>query len=158
MLDYQVPQVARFFSNTGTPYRKVVTLTLGGNDLLQILGGADPNVVLPSVGNNLAQILAQLTTQFPEARIYVANYNDPKLPVPGADALVAALNGVIGAVVANFAGHAVLVDLHSAFNARSGLLLIDKKGSDTYGVHPTNAGYRVITQAFEDAITGREVK
>ena len=84
VLDYQVPQVERFFSDTGTQYRKVVTLTLGGNDLLQILGaGADPNVVLPGVGSNLAQILARLVSQFPEARIYVANYNDPKLPVPG---------------------------------------------------------------------------
>jgi lysophospholipase L1-like esterase len=155
VLDYQVPQVERFFSNTGMPYRKVVTLTLGGNDLLQILGGADPYVVLPSVGNNLAQILARLVSQFPEAQIYVANYYDPRLPVPGgSEQLVALLNGAIGAAVANFSGHAVLVDLHSAFNGRSGLLLIDKKGSGEFEVHPTNAGYRVITQAFEDAITG----
>jgi lysophospholipase L1-like esterase len=46
VLAYQVPQVGLFFFNTGTPYRKVITLTVGGNDLLQILGGADPATVL----------------------------------------------------------------------------------------------------------------
>jgi len=79
VLDYQVPQVRRFFKDTGAQYRKVVTLTLGGNDLLQVLVGADPTQVLTSFGANLYQILAQLTTEFPDARIYVANYYDPKL-------------------------------------------------------------------------------
>ncbi len=154
VLDYQVPQVRRFFSDTGMPHRKVVTLTLGGNDMLQVLGGADPTTVLTSFGNNLFQILTQLTTEFPDVRIYVANYYDPGLPVPGEDGLVAALNQVIGGVVAAFPGKVVLVDIHSAFDGRSGLLLIEKKGSDTFEVHPTNAGYRVITRAFEDAIAG----
>lgn len=154
VLDHQVPQVGRFFTDTGMPYRKVLTLTLGGNDLLQVLGGADPTAVMASVGNNLFLILAQLTTEFPDARIYVANYYDPRLPVPGGDALVAGLNQVIGGVVGLFSGNAVLVDIHSAFDGRSGLLLVEKKGSDALEVHPTNAGYRVITRAFEDAIGG----
>ena len=152
VLDYQVPQVPRFFSNTGMPYRKVVTLTLGGNDLLQILAGADAGTVLASVGSNLFQILAQLNAQFPGAKIYVANYYDPKLTVDGAGALVATLNQVIGGVVSNFQDNAVLVDLHGAFNGRSGLLLIEKKGSGAYEVHPTNAGYRVIAETFTAAI------
>jgi lysophospholipase L1-like esterase len=154
VLDYQVPQVGRFFADTGVPYRKVVTLTLGGNDLLQILNGADPTTVLTSVGNNLFLILTHLTMKFPDARIYVANYYDPRLPVPGEDALVAGLNQVIGGVVARFPENAVLVDVHSAFDGRSGLLLIEKKGSNAFEVHPTNAGYRVMTQAFEEAIGG----
>ena len=152
VLDYQVPQVGRFFTNTGMPYRKVVTLTLGGNDLLKVLyEGADPAIVIAGVGANLFQILGQLATQFPDVRIYVANYYDPRLPVPGGDQLVAGLNQVIGAVVAAFPGNAVLVDLHNAFDGRSGLLLNEKKGSNAFEVHPTNAGYRVITRAFEDA-------
>ena len=155
VLDYQVPQVGRFFSQTGMPYRKAVTLTLGGNDLLQVLGGADPTAVMTSVGNNLFLILTQLTTEFPEARIYVANYYDPRLPVPGGDLLVAALNQAIGGVVGLFPENAVLVDIHSAFDGRSGLLLIEKKGAGALEVHPTNAGYRVITRAFEEAIGGQ---
>jgi lysophospholipase L1-like esterase len=147
--------VERFFSGTDTPYRKVVTITLGGNDLLQVLVGADPTTVVTNVGSNLFQILSQLAAQFPDAKVYVANYYDPRLPVPGgSEQLVAPLNQVIGLVVANFP-NAFLVDLHSAFNGRNGLLLIDKKGSGEFEVHPTNAGYRVITQAFEDAISGK---
>ncbi len=33
----QIPQVHLFFTDTGTTYRKVVTLTVGGNDLLSLL-------------------------------------------------------------------------------------------------------------------------
>ena len=155
VLDYQVPQVGRFFTGTGMPYRKVVTLTLGGNDLLQILGGEDAATVLTSVGNNLFLILTQLTTEFPDVRIYVANYYDPRLPFAGLDVIVAGLNQAIGGVVALFPENAVLVDIHSAFDGRSGLLLSEKKGADAFEVHPTNAGYRVITRAFEEAIGGQ---
>ena len=151
VLDYQVPQVKRFFQNTGMQYRKVMTLTVGGNDLLLVLGGADPGAVLADFSTNLIAILTQLATQFSDARIYVANYYDPGLPVPGGDQLVAGLNQVIGGVVAAFP-NAVLVDLHSAFDGRSGLLLIEKRGADVFEAHPTDAGYRVITRAFEDAI------
>jgi len=152
VLDYQVPQVGRFLSNTGQPYRKVITLTVGGNDLQQVLGGADPTAVLTALGTNLYQILASLTTQFPDARIYVANYYDPRLPIPGVDALVVMMNQVIAGTVANFPGSVSLVDVHSAFQGRSGLLLIEKKGAEPLQVHPTNAGHRVIADVFAKAI------
>lgn len=152
VLDYQVPQVKRFFKDTGTPYRKVVTLTLGGNDMLQVLAGADPTVVLTAFGANLYQVLAQLVTQFPDLRIYVANNYNPKLSLPGGDVLISQLNQVIGGVVASFPGNVVLVDVHGAFEGRSGLLLNERRGADEYEVHPTNAGYGVITRVFEDAI------
>ena len=118
VLDYQVPQVGRFFADTGMPYRKVVTLTLGGNDVLQVLGGADPSTVLASFSNNLFLILTRLTTQFPNARIYVANYYDPRLPVPGEDALVAGLNQVIGGVVGLFPQNAVLPGHNTGLRGR----------------------------------------
>jgi hypothetical protein len=82
----------------------------------------------------------------------VANYYDPRLDVPGEDVLVAMLNQVITGVVAAFPGNAVVVDLHHAFEGRSGLLLIERKGAGQVEIHPTNAGYRVVTSAFEDAI------
>ena len=37
VLNYQIPQVHLFFKDTGKSYRKVVTLTVGGNDVLSLL-------------------------------------------------------------------------------------------------------------------------
>jgi lysophospholipase L1-like esterase len=153
ILTFQVPQVGLFFADTGQSYRKVVTLTVGGNDLLQILQGADPNVVIPELGSNLGKILFALAHQFPDARIYVSNLYDPMLPVPGEAALIAAANQAIAVAVQSFPT-ATLVDVFSAFQGRSGLLLVERRGADTLQVHPTNAGYRVMEQAFADAIRG----
>ncbi len=153
VLLHQVPQAHLFLSDTGKAYRKIVTITVGGNDLLQVLGGADPATILTSFGQNLALILGQLTAQFPDASIYIANYYDPKLPVPGEKDLVIGLNPVIALVVASLKSSTVtVVDVFSAFENRSGLLLIEKKGSGTFEVHPTNAGYRLMTDAFAAAI------
>jgi lysophospholipase L1-like esterase len=156
VLLHQVPQARLFLADTGAPYRKVITLTVGANDLLQVLVGADPNLVLQTVGTNLAMILGQLRTLIPDGKIYVANYYDPKLPVPGEKDLVMALNQVIVSVVASLGTSQItVVDIFTAFEGRSGLLLAEKKGSDLFEVHPTNAGYRVITDAFADAIKNR---
>jgi lysophospholipase L1-like esterase len=155
ILTFQVPQVGLFFADTGQPYRKVITLTAGGNDLLQILEGADPNVVIPKLASNLASILGTLAVKFPEARIYVANQYDPLLPVSGEAALIAAANLAIAGVVQSFPTTATLVDVFSAFEGRSGLLLVERRGADTFQVHPTDAGYNVMAQAFSDAIRGR---
>lgn len=38
------------------------------------------------------------------------------------------------------------------FQGRGGLLLIDRQGADQFQPHPTNAGYRVMEQAFEAAM------
>ena len=154
VLAFQVPQAGLFFADTGTPYRQVVTLTVGGNDLLQIFSGADPNVVIGTLGNNLANILGQLASAFPLARIYVANQYDPGLLVPGEAVLVAAANQVIAGVVQSFPT-ATLVDVFSAFDGRSGLLLVEKHGADQFQVHPTDAGYGVMAKTFADAIRGR---
>ena len=51
---------------------------------------------------------------------------------------------------------AKVVDVFSAFEGRKGLLLIEKNGAERLQVHPTNAGYRVMTKAFADAIRGNE--
>ncbi|MEO8049900.1 MAG: SGNH/GDSL hydrolase family protein [Acidobacteriota bacterium] len=160
VLHYQVPQVHLFFTDTGTPYRKVVTLTVGGNDLLSLLG-PDGSVdlslvpgVLTTYGNNLFGILNSLAAAYPEARIYVGNSYDPRLPIAGEDQLVAALNQVTASVTGYFPNNVVLVDVFSAFQGRSGLLLIEKKRAG-FNVHPTDAGYRVMTAAFKNAIGGQ---
>ncbi len=46
VLAYQVPMVPLFFAETGATYRKVITLTVGGNDLFQIFFGADADTVI----------------------------------------------------------------------------------------------------------------
>ncbi len=157
VLNYQVPQVPRFFKNTGMPYRKVVTLTVGGNDALSVLGPygdidfpAIPGM-LATYGGNLYAILANLTASG-DVRVFVGNLYDPKLPVPNAGLLIDAMNQVTADVVKLFPGKAVLVDLHSAFHGRNGLLLIEKHGAAPDEIHPTDAGYGVIASAFKDAI------
>jgi lysophospholipase L1-like esterase len=67
---------------------------------------------------------------------------------------VDALNGVISMVVSQFP-QAMVVDVFSAFKGQEGLLLIEKKGSELLQVHPTNAGYKVMTEAFADAIRAK---
>ncbi|MBZ5585093.1 MAG: SGNH/GDSL hydrolase family protein [Acidobacteriia bacterium] len=159
VLQYQVPQAHLFFQDTGKPYRRVVTLTVGGNDLLSLLN-SDGTVnregapgALAAYGSNLAGILGSLAGSFPDAKIYVGNLYDPKLPVAGEDQLIGALNQVTGAVAALFPGVAV-VDLFAAFQGKSGLLISEKQGAG-FNIHPTNAGYQVMTRAFADVI-GRQ--
>ncbi len=152
VLQHQIPQAERFFKNTGKSYRQIVTLTVGGNDMLQVLGGADPVVVLSKFGGNLAAILGYLVTHFPSSHVYVANQYDPMLPVEGDALLVASLNSVITSVVQNFEPQVELVDIYSAFQGREGLLLGERTGAEPLQIHPTNAGYEVMAKAFVDAI------
>ncbi len=120
VLFYQVPQAHLFLDDTGKPYRKVITLTVGGNDLLQVLAGADPTAVLTAFGHNLGLILGVLHSQFPDAQIYVANYYAPELPVPGEKDFVLALNQTIALVAASLQTSAVtVVDVFSAFQGRT---------------------------------------
>jgi lysophospholipase L1-like esterase len=151
VLNYQVPQVPLFFKETGLPYRKVVTLTVGGNDLLAVIEqGKDPAVVIGSYGQNLAKILGTLTAR-PDVQVYVGNLYDPKLPVPGAAQLIQAMNQTMVTVATNFP-RVVIVDLYAAFQGRSGLLLSERPGSAPDQIHPTDAGYAVMARAFADAI------
>jgi lysophospholipase L1-like esterase len=162
VLAHQLPLGALFFSNTGADYRKVVTITVGGDDFQAIIPSfIDPSLTqeekeqlvyntLTVFSANLGAILANLSA-FPDVHIYVANQFDPQLPIPGETDVINALNEAIGIVVSNFP-LATIVDVFSAFEGKKGLLLIEKKGGDPFQVHPTNAGYRVITKAFIDAI------
>jgi lysophospholipase L1-like esterase len=71
--------------------------------------------------------------------------------VPGEEVLIAMANQAIAAVV-SAAPNATLVDIFSAFDGRSGLLLAEKHGAEPAQIHPTNAGYGVMAKAFADAI------
>lgn len=143
VLDYQVPQAIDAFRPTH------ITLTIGGNDLLEILNGADPNIVLPTFGTNLGQILHILRTYLPEAKIYVSNLYSIS-EIPGADLIVPVFNQVVADVT--LAYEVPVADVHGAFSGKKGLVLIDRNGAGQFEVHPTNAGYRTIFRAFEDVI------
>ncbi len=143
VLAYQVPQAVQAFKPT------VITITVGGNDLLQILNGADPGQVLMTFQNNLTQILSTLRSQLPNTRIYISNlYTVPE--IPDADQIVPVFNEIVAQVAGVF--QVPVADVYSAFLGRKGLLLIERPGASPTEVHPTNAGYRVMAEAFEKVI------
>ncbi len=146
VLAYQVPQAVDVFK----PH--VVTISVGGNDLLAILAGADPVTALTNFQTNLFQILGTLRARLPAARIIIGNqYDIPEITavVPGAIQIIGQVNAIIAGVAQ--ATGARVADVFSAFQGRNGLLLIERHGADAFEVHPTNAGYRVMAQAFEAA-------
>ena len=144
VLAFQVPQAINLFG----PH--VVTLSVGGNDVLRILAGASPARVFRQFALNLGQILCGLRQALPQSRIYVHNlYDIPEITngIPGG--LQAVLNAnLIIADVAMTCGASV-ADVYSAFSGRTGLLLVERNGADQFEVHPTNAGHRAIAAAFE---------
>jgi len=140
VLAYQVPQAINLFE----PH--VVTLSVGGNDLLAILRGADPLEVFQQFALNLGNILCGLREALPQARIYVHNlYDVPE--IQGALQAVLTANVIIADVA--MACGASVADVYSAFAGRTGLLLVERNGADDFEVHPTNAGHRAIAAAFE---------
>ncbi len=158
VLRYQIPQVHLFFKNTGESYRKVVTLTVGGNDALSVLnpdGTLKPPeailAMLQAYTQNLSAILSILVGM-EDVNIYVGNMYDPRLPVAGGDLLVNAMNQVVAGVVSAFPARVVLVDIYSAFQGRNGLLLNERHGVEPSEVHPTDTGYAVMADAFAEAI------
>jgi lysophospholipase L1-like esterase len=143
VLDDQVPQAIEAFAPT------VITLTVGGNDLFTIFNGADPSVVLANFQANLIQTLGTLRSALPNTKIYMSNLYTIS-EIPGADTIVPLINLIISNV-AGFYGVPV-ADVYSAFLGKKGLLLIERHGASPLEVHPTNAGYRVIAEAFEAVI------
>ncbi len=142
VLMYQVPQAIKDFQPT------VITITVGGNDLLSILNGASPAIVLADFQSNLTQILQLLHTGLPNTRIYISNlYTIPE--IPGADQVVPLFNQIVTGVAGQF--NVQVADVYSAFLGQNGLLLIERHNAGLQ-VHPTNAGYRVMEKAFEAVI------
>ena len=143
VLEHQVPQAIEAFRPT------VITLTVGGNDLLRILQGAEADQVLREFQENFTMILQNLRKELPNARIVVSNlYTIPQ--IPGADQVVPVFNQIVAGVASAF--NVPVADVYSAFQGRHGLLLIERPGAAPDEVHPTNAGYHVMAQAFEAAI------
>jgi len=149
VLNYQVPQVINF-----KPH--VITMSTGTNDLKRVLGGANPATVLAQLSSNMTSILCTrrdtMAGQGIDVLIIVGNYPDypwlravnPQVRVimQQANAVLAAAAQTCGARVA---------DVFTAFDGKNGLFLYYREGADPNEGHPTNAGYRVMAKAFEDA-------
>lgn len=143
VLAFQVPQTIQAFRPD------VITLTVGGNDLLEILEGADAGVVIQNFQANLVQILSELRGALPNARLYISNlYTIPQ--IAGANEIVPVFNSVLEQVAASFG--VPVADVYRAFLGRRGLLLIEQPGASATEVHPTNTGYRVMAEAFTKVI------
>ena len=152
VLDHQVAQVIQYLKDFQDPLTSppsFITLTVGGNDLLTILNGANPTQILADFQSNLAQILWLLRTSLPNTRIYVSNlYTVPG--IPGADTVAVIFNRIVAGVAGAYG--VPVADLYNAFLGQDGLLLIERHGADQFQVHPTNAGHRAIATAFEAVI------
>jgi lysophospholipase L1-like esterase len=152
VLLYQVPQAIEYLKDFQTPdaVPTFITLTVGGNDLISVLNGADPQLVLTQFAGNLIAILRQLRSALPQTRIYLSNlYTVPE--IPGADQLVPYLNEMVLKPIAE-SFRVPVADVYSAFLGKDGLLLITRHDSERFEVHPTNAGHRAIARAFEAVI------
>lgn len=149
VLDHQAPQAIKALQPHDGVHATFITLTVGGNDLLRILNGEDPGIVLTEFQLNLAQILGTLSAALPNTGIYVSNlYTIPQ--IPGADDIVPVFNAIVAGVAGAFG--VPVADVYGAFLGKKGLLLIEKHGADPLEVHPSNAGHRAIAKAFAAVI------
>ena len=144
VLNYQVPLAIDVYRPT------VITLTVGGNDLVGILANPqEAPQILANFGNNLTNIFMELQSLSPEPKIYINNlYDIPE--IPGATQVVQLFNAIV-AGVANAFGVPV-ADVFSAFEGKKGLRLIERNGADQFEVHPSNAGHRAIAKAYKAVI------
>jgi lysophospholipase L1-like esterase len=167
VLAHQVPQ-AIMPSAIGGFNPKYITLTVGGNDLLSVLYFArTPGVteqqiaqyagqVFANYAANLGGILLALRTGLPDAKIFVANQYplDDLQAATGMDPkLLPYFNQIVGQVVSQFPANVYLVDVYSAFYGKANLVEGERGQTPVIEVHPTNAGHRVIEQAFAEVIT-----
>ena len=168
VLHYQVPQVHHFLSSEHPAAPTVITLSVGGNDLIALLndilnGPPVPDVpaALFALSLRLEAILAALCSEAPAARIYIGNlYTIHNFPV-STDDIVAGFNFFLGRAVANANapascnGRVRIADVFAAFGGtegpQQGLLLVNRNGAGRFEVHPTNAGYRAMASAYKAA-------
>lgn len=147
--NYQLPQVERF-------YPDVIVMTVGGNDLIAVLEGrSDPVSAIGIFQENLTQTLLSLCQRAKVPNIYASNiYNITELGAQ-VNYVVSLFNQVTEGVIAGVAASGCpvnLADVNSAFAGRKGLLLIERNGADSFEVHLTNAGHKVMADAFKKAI------
>ena len=151
ILQYQVPQVIKF-----KPH--VITMSTGTNDLKKALVVPPDQIpgILEKLGQNMTAILCTLrdtmAAQEIDVLIIVGNYPDyPWLSAtkPQVRVLMQQANAVLAAAAQTCGAR--VADVFTAFDGKNGLFLYYRNGADPNEGHPTNAGYRVMAKAFEDA-------
>ena len=145
VLEKQVPLAIDPYEPT------VITITVGGNDLADLLASQDP-MVLTNFYINLTKIFTQLRSGLPKAKIYINNlYDIPELPIPGGVfQYVQQFNQIIEERAYFF--DVPVADVFKAFEGKKGLRLIQRNGADQFEVHPSNAGHRAMAKAFKAVI------
>ena len=148
---------------------QIITVDIGGNDLLALVAPGSPCLqsasvepcraafgdVLSAIETNLTEAIRRLRQAAPEAVIVVVDLYNPfsgtgDLREPIAELGVGQANGVIGAVIANAALQARAASVFQLFSGRGGQWI----AAD--GIHPNDNGHAVIAEAVLAAIAGRE--
>ena len=148
---------------------EIISLDIGGNDLLSLVAPNSPCLqsasvepcraafgeVLSALQTNLAEALLQLRTAAPDAIIVAVDLYNPysgtgDLREPIAEIGVGQANGVIGAVTADPVLRIKTASVFQLFSGR-GLQWVAPDG-----IHPNDNGHAVIAEAVLAAIDDRE--
>ena len=148
---------------------EIITIDIGGNDLLALVAPGSPCLqsasvepcraafgsVLSAIQTNLSETIRRLRAAAPDAIIVVVDLYNPfsgtgDLREPIAELGVGQANGVIGAVLANAELKARAASVFQLFSGRGGQWIAPD------GIHPNDSGHAVIAEAVIAAIAGRE--
>jgi lysophospholipase L1-like esterase len=148
---------------------EMISVNIGGNDLLALAGSTSPCINDPSaeaclaflgetlggLQENLTATLERLRDAAPGAGIYVLNLYNPfsgtgDLREGLADLAVQQLNGVVGAVVADEALSVRMGDVYQLFRGRGEQWIAGD------GLHPNEQGHQVLAEVLLATIDSRE--
>lgn len=151
---------------------RLVTIDIGSNDLLALVGRCEQNptpsllgclqaglpATLTTIESNYAQILAAVHTLAPQAQVVVFNlYNPLALALPGSDALLAAVDQSLAGFAA--AEHVQLANAFAAINGVAGspqekarVCSLTWECTSYANIHPTTLGYLSLTLALGEAL------
>lgn len=168
----QLNQVIEFL-NAHSYTTRLITLSIGANDVTPCLSAADRNACvlarLTALAGNLQQTLSKIHAAAPDARIVVTNYYNPYLALYFVDPVLAqittglqtALNNTIAAMTAPFGTTA---DVATAFQSTDTTIV---NGVPTNvgvicqltwmcvrsDIHPNDAGYALIGETVAEALS-----
>ena len=169
-LDQALAEIGRRQEGGGDDDVELISIDIGGNDLLALAAPGSPCLQNPAgrvclealsemLGRlqfNLSQVLGGLHEAAPDARIYVLDLYNPysgtgDVLEPLADAAVQQLNGVVRATVAGLGREQVnLASVDDLFQGRG------KQWVAADHIHPNDNGHLVISEVLLGAILDRE--